>query len=125
MLYSMHNLVLVSVGLEAYLFRPGGRRGLIPTKTPACFVQLFGRFILSSRISSYVFVTDWTLRAFLPYLLLSVRSLSIVSLRLITCSHLLWISCVVCCASGLSPLEMRLSHLSFQIKYADSDTRIL
>jgi hypothetical protein len=103
-------------GPFCYLLRPGGRFGLIPTKTPVRCIQLLGRYTLSQRTSSHVSKTVLAFRAFLPYHFLSVSTRSRVSRLLIAWSHLLWISAGVCCSSRESFRVIHLSHLSFQVR---------
>ena len=61
----------------------------------------------------------------LPYLFVSVCSLSNLSLKLILLTHLLWISSLVGSLVRLPSFSIIQEHLSFQIKCADSITRIV
>jgi hypothetical protein len=59
----------LSVGLpfakQLYLFRPGGLRDRIPTKTPLCRIQLSGSVFSSASVPFHVSRTSFTGRAFL------------------------------------------------------------
>lgn len=91
-------------------------RGVLPTKTPACLSQFFGKFPSSCKKPFQVPRSVFSLVACLPYRTLLVSKQSIFSLLFIALSHLFLISSSVCLRSGLSPRWSSLSHLSFQIR---------
>ena len=111
--------------LSDHLFRPGGLRDAIPTKTPVFPHQFRTSCRLSLRQPSHVLRTVLASMAFFLKILVFVRTLSIRSRELTTWSHLLCISCVVCILVRSLLHLIVLSHLIFHIMYMDSDTMIL
>ena len=108
-----------------YLFQPGGRFGAIPTKTPVLPHQFLVSCMLSFRHFFHVLRTVFASRTFFLKIFLFVCTLSILRRELIDSSHLLCISCGVCCFEGSFPQVIALSHRIFQMRYIDSETIIL
>lgn len=108
-----------------YLTWPGGSVHEIPTKTPLFLCQFSGRYSSSFRQPFHVFLTSFSFRALLPNLMSLVRCRSIVSLLFIALVHLVVVSVVMFRCSWTSSSLILLSFLSFQIRKAVSDIRIL
>ena len=112
-------------GRFVYLFRPGGRFGAIPTKTPVFPHQFLVSCRLSFRQFFHVFMTILQSAVFFLKIFELVWTLSVLSRELMAWSHLLWISCGEWTFAGSFCQVIVLSHLIFQIVYIDSDTIIL
>ena len=108
-----------------YLFRPGGRLGVLPTKTPGCLHHSLWRLVLSVEHFAQVACTFLVFRAFLSYRKLFVSRQSICILPFIclyqrsrTVSSVWWFW-------GSSRLAILLSHRSTHIRCIDSVISIL
>jgi hypothetical protein len=92
----------------------------IPTKTPAVLVQSLDNSCSFCRRPFQVCLTSCFEMALFTYFLFVILQSSC-SRSLITDSHLFWISSSV---KGALSFAITLSHRIFQMKYADSATRI-
>ena len=101
------------------------QRGVIPTKTPLLPHQLRGSSSPLSRQPSHVRRTRLALVASRQKIFAFVNRLSIISPASMACANLLCTSRLEWNYCGSSSLAIRLSHLSFHVRWADSDVIIL
>ena len=102
---------------------PAGRPESLPTKTPGCRHQSRWRSSLFVEHLAHVPCTAFIFNAFLSERYLFVNRQSICSRSFIFLYYLLCIACSEW--SHSSSLWILLSHWRTQIRYADSDIRIL